>query len=164
MSADVLGDEKGPRSIEQRGEEGDSGVPEEELFPQGSLPGEGVTVQTYAKKGLPTELRVSLSKTEVPLRGSGVPDPNKFGRAIVTYLPGKKHELPLREDANDPAKTTGFKVTVDLRVTHVADANDTAGLIRTEWEVLLAQDETAAAGLFAEMRTMIEDALGKRAA
>lgn len=164
MSADVLGDEQGPRSIEQRGESGDSGVPEEELFPQGSLPGEGVTPQTYVKKGLPVELMVALSKAEVPLRGAGVPDPNKFGRAIVTYLPGKKHDLPLREDANDPAKVTGYKLTVDLRVTHVADANDTAALILNEWEVLLAQDESGAAGLFATMRSMIEDALGKRAA
>jgi hypothetical protein len=162
VSADVLGE--GPRSIGERGESGESGVPEEELFPQGSLPGEGRSPQTYVKKGLPTELRVALSKAEVPLRGAGVPDPDKFGRAIVTYLPGKKHELPLREDANDPARTTGFKVTVDLRVTHVADANDTAGLILTEWEVLLAQDEGAAAELFAEMRSMIEASLGARAA
>lgn len=165
MSSDVLTGEKGPRSIGERAEDGgDSGVPEDELFPAGSLQGEGVTTQTYVKKGLPVELNVALSKAEVPLRGSGIPDPNKFGRAIVTYLPGKKHEQPLREEKNDPAKTTGFKVTVDLRVTHVADANDTAGLIRTEFEVLLAQNEREAAALFAELREMCEVALGAKAA
>lgn len=163
VSADVLND-AGPRSIEERGEAGDSGVPEGELFPEGSLPGDNVTPQSYVKKGLPVELNVSLSKKEVPFKGVGLADPNKFGRAIVTYLPQTKHDLALREDNTDPTKITGWKITQDLRVTHVADANDAAGLIRNEWEVLLAQDEQGAAALFAEMRAMLEDALGQRAA
>jgi hypothetical protein len=165
MSADVLHDDQtsGPRSISERAEDGDAGVPEQEMFPSGSLDGEGVTPQTYVRKGLPTELRVALSKAEVPLRGSGVPNPNQFGRAIITYLPGAQKALPVREDKNDPAKVTGHKVTVDLRVTHVADANDTAGLVRTEFEVLLAQEPNRAAALLDELRSMVTEALGEAA-
>lgn len=161
MSADVLSDEKtGPRSIGDRAENGDSGVPEEELFPKGYLPGDGVAPQSYVKKTLPNQLEASLSKAAVPLRGTGLPDANRFGRAVVTYLPGPKHELPLREDKADPQKVTGIKTTVDLRVVHVANANDTPDLLRTEFEVLLADDAKAAAALLDELQSMAAAALG----
>lgn len=162
MSADVLSDEKlsGPRSIGDRAQNGDSGVPDAELFPKGYLPGDGVAPPSYLNKTLPNQLEVSLSKAAVPLRGTGLPDSNKFGRAVVTYLPGPKHELPIREDKADPAKVTSVKTTVDLRVVHVANANDTPDLLRTEFEVLLADDANAAAALLDELQSMAAAALG----
>lgn len=165
MSADVLHDDetKGARSIEDRAANGDPGVPEEELFPKGSLPGDDITPQTYVKRGLPVTLMVSLMKAEVPFRGKGLADPNRHGRAIVSYLPAKLNELPLREDSADPAKVTGWKLTQELRIVHVASADDPADLVRTEFEVLLAEDAKAAAEMFVALRAMLVDALGDEA-
>lgn len=162
MSADVLHDDevRGPRSIQERAENGESGVPEEELFPLGSLPGDDITPQTLVKRGLPTTLMVSLMRAKVPFRGKGLADPNRFGRALVQYLPAKVNELPLREDKGDPAKVTGWELTQELRVVHVATADEPEDLIRTEFQVLLAEDAKAAAALFAELRGMMVDALG----
>jgi hypothetical protein len=155
MSNDVLHDDvTGPRSIRDRAENGDPGVPEAELFPKGSLPGE-LAPQSYVKKNLPAELAVAFMRGEFPLRGTGVPDPSKYGRAVVTYLPRKKHEELVLEDKNDPTSATSAKVCVDLQVVHVADANDTARLVRSEFEVLLAEDEKAARELFEGLREMM---------
>lgn len=127
---------------------------EEELFPNGSLDGDNLTRATIFHKGLPSTLHVSIGKAAVPIRGSGLVHPGRFGRALVTYLPGQLHELPLRDDDNDPAKVTGLKLTQDLRAVHVADANDAAGLIRSEFEVLVAEDAAAANALVAELKEM----------
>ncbi len=124
------------------------------MFPSGALEGDAVTPQNLVKKGLPTKLVVSLSKAEVPIRGKGLVNPNKYGRAIVTYLPAKTHELPIREDEHDGAKVTGWKVTQDLRAMYVEDANDVAALIRSEFEALVASDGAAATALLAELRGM----------
>jgi hypothetical protein len=128
--------------------------PDEELFPAGSLPGDDITPQTIVKKGLPAQLVVSLSKAEVPIRGDGLVNPNKYGRALVTYLPGKLHELPIRQDQNDGAKVTGWKLTQDLRAIFVEDANDSAEMVRTEFAAVMAQDGAAAQALLAELREL----------
>lgn len=134
--------------------------PQTDLFPSGALDGDDVTPQNLVKKGLPTKLVVSLSKAEVPIRGKGLVNPNKYGRAIVTYLPAKTHELPIREDEHDGAKVTGWKVTQDLRAMYVEDANDVPALIRAEFEAFMALDANAAVALATELK---ETATGLRA-
>ncbi len=69
------------------GQDPDEGAAE--LFPTGALEGDAVTPQSLIKKGLPTQLVVSLSKAEVPIRGKGLVDPNKCAMYV--------------EDANDVA-------------------------------------------------------------
>lgn len=131
------------------GQDPDEGA---ELFPMGALEGDALTRQTIFRKGLPTQLVVSLSKAEVPIRGKGMVNPDKYGRALVTYLPGKLHELPIREDEQDGAKVTALKLTQDLRAMYVEDANDAEALIRAEFEALVAKDGAAATALLAELR------------
>lgn len=160
MSADVLSDETtGPRSIGDRAEDGDSGVPEEELFPHGTLAGDGVTPQNIVRKGMPATLKVALTKQSIDLVGAGMKDPNKYGRALVTYLPAPIHETPVREDKADPAKVTGWKIIQDLRVIRAVDAVP-ADLVRTEFEVMLVEDAKAAAALLDELQAMAAAALG----
>jgi hypothetical protein len=127
---------------------------EPELFPSGALEGDAITPQNIVKKGLPIQLTVSLSKAEVPIRGKGLIDPNKYGRALVTYLPGKLHPLPIRQDEHDGAKVTSWKFTQDLRAMYVEDANDSGALIRAEYEALVAKDPPAAQALLADLREL----------
>lgn len=136
---DVLGDSRSDRAAAGEHEEEAA-----ELFPTGSLEGEGPSPQTLVKKGLPLELTVSLSRAEVPLRG-GLLDPNRYGRLLVTYLPGKVEEVPVRDDENDPARVTGWKLRQHVRATYVEAAADVPALIRAQFEQL-AQAEPAAAG------------------
>lgn len=146
-------------SVEERAANGEHLEDQPPLFETGVLDGGGVTPQTLIRKGLPVELTCSLSRAEVPLRGS-LPNPSRFGRALVTYLPAPAHETPIREDRNDPAKVTSWKVRQDLRVTFVQDANDVAELVSTEFETLLATEPEAAGALLERLSALATEALG----
>ena len=91
---------------------------QEELFPEGVVDGDGVQLKDLVKPGHTVELTCALSRAEVPLR-SGLPDPNRRLRVMVTGVPGKLHPLPLREDAHKPLKVTGWKIAQDVRVDYV---------------------------------------------
>lgn len=143
-------------SAEERAEAGEE---IEELLPMGALDGEGPTLQNIVKRGMPVTLKVALSRAEVPNQGGGLFDPGRYGRALVTFIPGAHHPLPLREDANNPEKVTAWKVTQDLRVTHVAPATNPYALIRAEYEALLATEPEKAGGLLDELQRMAAEAL-----
>jgi hypothetical protein len=137
------------RSLEELAEE-DREPTEEELFPLGSLEGDQVKPGQTIKRAQPVELTVSLSRAEVPLRGSGMLDPDKHGRVLVTYLPGKDERVPKRED-DDSDRVTGWKIRQNLRATYVQAANDAETMIRLFYEELLADDEKAAKKLLADL-------------
>lgn len=122
-----------------------------ELFPSGSLAGDDVSPQTLVKRGLPVEVTVSLSKAEVPTK-SGLVDPNKAGRVLVSYLPGTVHEVPQRE--GDDNRLVGWKIRQDLRATFVEDANSEQDVIRSEFAALMTLDPPAAQTLLAELREL----------
>lgn len=120
----------------------DDGGDQPELFPMGSLPGDDVTPSKLIKRGLPLEITVALSRAEVPVGGGGLFNPDKKGRALVSYLPGAVHEVPSRDGDDDTV--TSWKARQDLRVTYVEHANDEAALILKEFEALMALDEAGA--------------------
>lgn len=159
--ADPMDDQDRDRTVAERAGEEPPEPTAEELFPMGSLAGEGPTPQTIIKKGLRTTLTVSLSRAEVPNPGGGLFDPGRYGRALVTYLPGQLHPLPLREDAGNPTKVTGWKIRQDLSVTHVAPASDPAALILGQFEELLEVEPGDAAALCERLLAMTSEALGK---
>lgn len=127
----------------------DSGEDELEMFPTGTLDGDGPSPQTLIKKGLPVELTVSLSKAEVPNRG-GLLDPDQVGRALVTYLPAKVDEVPVRGEDD---KVKSWKIRQNLRVTYVEAASDTGPLIRKLFEELLASSPSEAGALLDELQS-----------
>lgn len=132
---------------------------EAELFPEGSLEGDNVTAQTYVRRGLPVEVTVALGTAEVPTR-AGLLDPNKAGRVLVSFVPGGKRDVPIREDGSKTGKVVGWKLRQILTPTYVADASDEATVCRNAFAALLATDAPAAGALLAELRDMAETELG----
>lgn len=125
---------------------------EAELFPVGSLAGDSVTAQTLVRRGLPTAVTVSLAMAEVPTK-DGLVDPNRSGRVLVSYVPGKVEHVPERDD---DGKVKGWKLRQHLRPTFVADANDETSVARNAFAALLATDAPAAGALLAELRQLAE--------
>lgn len=126
-----------------------------ELFPTGTLDGDGPTPQTLVKKGMPVELTVSLMKAEVPNRG-GLIDPDQVGRALVTYLPAKVDEVPVRGDDD---KVKSWKIRQNLRVTYVEAASDTAGLIVKLFDELQATSPSEAGALLDRLQAAARSSL-----
>lgn len=131
----------------------DDDADQPELFPMGTLEGEGITPQRLIKKGLPVEVTVSIGKAEVPMPSGGLMDPNKSGRALVSYVFGKNEDIPQFEDGN----IVGWKIRQNLRATYVQNANDEAELIRREFEALMALDGEAAGRVLDELKTLFSE-------
>jgi hypothetical protein len=162
MTDDPLGEAQDDgRSIGERAANGEHDEPmtEAELFPMGSLEGDEVTPQSIIKRGAPVEVTVSLSKAEVPLRGSGLLDPNRSGRVLVSFIPGVLEEVPKREDAGDPNKVTGWKIRQNLRAVYVRPATNDADLIRAAFDSLMADDAAGAGALLDALREQLSSAL-----
>lgn len=126
---------------------------EAEMFPAGSLDGESITPQQLIKRGTPTEVTVSIGKAEVPLK-SGMIDPNKMGRALVSYSFPKNEDVPHFEGEGSARKITRWKIRTHLTAVYVEPANDEADLIRSEFAALMALDGQAARNLVAELKEM----------
>ncbi len=124
--ADNVRELKPGRSIEDRAGDGDHEVPEEELFPTGSLEGDSKTLATLLRRNLPIETTVSLRAAEVPLR-EGLPDPERAKRLNVTAQFEKVEVVLIREEG----QIVGAKARVIFRPTYV--------------EALVAEDELEAA-------------------
>lgn len=127
--------------------------PEPEMFPAGSLDGETIQPHQIIKKGTPTEVTVSIGKAEVPLK-SGMIDPNKMGRCLVSYSFLKNEDVPHYEGEGAARKITRWKIRTHLTATYVAPANDEATLIRSEFAALMQLDPAAAVALAGELKEM----------
>lgn len=121
-----------------------------ELFPLGSLEGEDtITPQRMIKKGLPVEVTASIGKAEVPLK-SGMLDPNKRGRVLVSYRFHKNEDIALVEEGT----IKGWKIRQNLKATFVEDAADETKLIKNEFASLMALDSAAAGRLLDDLRAL----------
>lgn len=130
-----------------------------EMFPNGTLEGEGKTLKTLVKPGQAVETTVALSRAEVPLR-NGMPDPDRPVRALVTGVFQKATELAKREDSGNPMKVTGWKLAVGMRVEYVeAVPADDGGLILQRFRAMLEVDPSGAGRLGDEIAKLLQEAL-----
>lgn len=144
----------GGASISEMAEAEDDVEDEGTLFPMGFLKGDEVTPARMIKKGLPVEVTVSIGKAEVPMPDSGLLDPERQGRVLVTYVFGSNQEIPVREED----KIVRWKIRQNLRAVHVASANDEVALITSEFDALLALDQAAAGALLDQLGAMFRSA------
>lgn len=105
----------GVRSIGDRAGAGEHEQPEEELFPLGSLEGDGKSLKTLLRGGLPVEVTTSILSAEVPIRGGGLLDPERAGKVLVSYEVAKVETVLIREEG----KIVKAKIRQVLRPTYV---------------------------------------------
>jgi hypothetical protein len=87
---------------------------QDELFPIGSLPGDGIDLKQLIKPGKPVEYTKSILKGEVPGR-DGLTNPEGTRRAIVTHELAEVVIVIKREDG----AIVGYKIREKLRPTFV---------------------------------------------
>lgn len=131
-----------PDSVSERAAAGQHTDPDPdgELFPMGSLQGDGVTLKTLIKSGKDNNLTVSIAKAEVP-SGSGLADPEKDRTLLVTCEPGKVTVVPLKEEG----KVVGYKTRQSYRPVFVeAVQRGDAGRLEAGFKQLLLDDSKGA--------------------
>jgi hypothetical protein len=128
-----------------------------EMFPAGVLEGEGKTLRTLIKPGLPVELTCSIGKSEVPLRG-GLPDPDKAVRVLVTAIFQKAEPIAQRDP--DAVKVTGWKLRAHMRAVYVETVSPSdEGLIEQRFRAMLEVDPSAAAKLLDGLQKLAGESL-----
>lgn len=124
---------------------------EPEFFPLGALDGDDHALGNLIKGALPVELYISLSKTEVPLLG-GLLDPDKGGRAAVTYEALEYKQKPIREEQPDGSfKIVSWKVTCNAKARLVEPLGDPEEVVRREFDRLRASDPARASEVVDEL-------------
>jgi hypothetical protein len=137
----------------------EEGTEQGEMFPNGTLEGEGKSLKTLHKPGQAIELTVALSRAEVPLR-NGLPDPDRPMRALVTGVFQKATTLAKREDAGNPMKVTGWKLAAAMRVEYVeAVPAEDSGLIEQRFRAMLEVDPAGAGRLLEQLQALASASL-----
>jgi hypothetical protein len=77
----------------------------DELFPNGTLQGDGITLQKFIKGGKEHKLAVKIKSIRVP-SGAGLADPEKDTTLLVTCEPGKTITTPHKEEGKVIGYTT----------------------------------------------------------
>jgi hypothetical protein len=130
-----------------------------EMFPNGTLEGEGKTLKTLVKPGQDVQTTVALSRAEVPLR-NGLPDPDKPVRALVTGIFQSVKPTAKREDAGNAMKVTGWKIAVSLRADYVEAVPATdEGLITQRFRAMLEVDPAGAGRLLEQLQGLTSESL-----
>lgn len=127
-----------------------------QLFPMGSIEGDGVTLKTLIKAGKENKLTVKIKATRVP-SGSGLADPEKDRVLLVTCEPGKVESVPHKEEGRVVRYTT-VQVYEPIFVEGVQRGD--AGRLEAAFGQLLANDPDAAAKALDRMQAAASKAFG----
>lgn len=112
----------GSASIEQRARDGED-IPEEELFPLGSLEGDPtVTLKNLLKANVPKEISASMGTAAVPIKGSGFFDPEQEVTLLVRVLPGGPVPVATRRKGDERSKIEKWRITQPLTPIFVQEA------------------------------------------
>lgn len=149
-----------PSSIGGRAANDEGAEPEPELFPDGFVEGdEGVTHKTLIRPGLPIELKVSLTRAEIPSRGKSLFTPGREAKVLVTVEPGVVHEAPVMEGDRPNRKVTGWKLTQDLRSVYAERVTGDSANIEAEFALLMDGDPRKAGELLDKLSARLSTQL-----
>lgn len=141
-------------SIKDRAEAGEHEEPDVELFPVGSIEGEGI--KRLARPGKDNAFEVKIKAIGVPSRG-GLADPEKVRTLIVSCEPGQSVEVPHKEDGKVVRYTTRQHYTpIYVEAVQRGDA----GRLEAMFLGLLKDDAKGAAKALDAMQARAKETLG----
>jgi hypothetical protein len=131
-------------SVAERAKAGEHEEGQDELFPMGSLDGDGKSLKTLIKAGSSVKATVKMRTAEVPAKG-GLLDPEGERTLVVTVRPGKVEAVPHHDGEG---KVVDWTQRQSLDPVYVEAASSYgAGQIEAMFAALLADDPKAAGGL-----------------
>lgn len=146
-------------SITGRAANGEGDEPEIELFPQGSVQGDGKSLKSLIKPGHSVQPTVSLMSAEVPISTGGLLDPEREGMLLVTYELAKLEPVPVREGDRGDRKIVGWKIRQQLRPVYIEPVQGEAGTIEAAFAALADASPKDAGALLDRLHTRMSDVL-----
>lgn len=147
----IVDAETAARLAASAGDSGGDPDPEPaELFPVGSIDGDGFTFKAIGNAKNPvTEITVAMTGGEVPIpKGSGLLDPAKEGMLLVTYEVADAGRLiPQREGDRGEKTIVGYKARQTVRPIFIERVKGEEGVIEGHFAALLEADQGRAGAL-----------------
>lgn len=128
---------------------GDGPAEQEELFPEGSIDGDGVTLKSLIKPGMEVTHSVHMTGHEVPMpKGTGLLNPAKEGMLLVTYeVSDGGKPVPIREGQRGEKVIKGYHIKQKVRPVHLERIAGEEGVIESHFAALLEADQGRAGAL-----------------
>lgn len=127
-----------------------------QLFPMGSIEGDGVSLKTFIRGNRDNKLTVKIKSTRVP-SGSGLADPEKDRVLLVTCEPGKVETVPHKEEGKVVRYTT-VQVYEPIFVEGVQRGD--VGRMEAAFKSMLTDDPDSAAKMLDRMQAAASMAFG----
>lgn len=133
-----------------------------ELFPQGSLAGDGKSLKNLVKASDRVELTVSMASAEVPApKDAGLLDDEKEHLILVTCEVANYHPVPIREGDKGEKKKKGYKIRTTLRPIYLEQLKGEVGTIEAGFAALCSEKASDAAALYERLGKRLEAELQK---
>lgn len=143
-------------SIKDRAAAGEQLDGDEQLFPQGSVEGDGVSLGKFIKPGKDNKLGVKIKAVRVPA-GKGLADPDKLRTLLVSCQPGKVEAVPhMAEGAVDSYETVQHFTPTFVEGVQRGDA----GRVEAMFTALLSDDSKGAAKALDAMQKKAREVIG----
>lgn len=139
-------------SISERAENGEGDGEGDELFPMGSVDGDGKPPKARVP-GADVQTLVKIKAAEVPARGGF--DPRHEGKLLVTFEVGKEEETYIREEG----KVKRVKMKTHLTPIHVERVDASTADIEAAFELLLDGDASEAGKLLDKLKRRAQKVL-----
>ena len=148
--AESIGDRAARGEHEQEPEQA-----QDELFPMGTVDGDGRSLKTLMRATAPVRSTVSMASAEIP-SGGGLFDPERERTLLVTVLPEKVEHVPIHEGS----RVKEWKQRQTLRPVFVESASSYgAAQIEAMFAALLADDPRDAAKVLDKLKGRVESEL-----
>ena len=122
-----------------------------ELFPAGTIAGDGKTLKTLIRANQAQEITTSMMSAEVPTPRGGLLDPERQGMLLVTYDWRSVPPVAVREGEPGDRRIVSWKLRQQVRPVHIEQVHGEAGVIEANFAALLEADPEAARDLFARL-------------
>ncbi len=130
-----------------------------ELFPSGSLEGDGLTLKQLVKAGQAQQVTTRLDGTEVPTPEGGLLHPEGLVKLLVTGEVKRYEPTPLRTP-DDEGKVRGWKIRQIVRPVYVERVDgDLTVAISQRFAELCETDVKTAGALLDRLGSQLAEAL-----
>lgn len=151
----------GGASIREMAEREATDAEQVEMFPMGTLEGDGVNHKNLMRANEPVEFTIAMTGGEVPSSSGGMMDPRKESMLLVTVEPEDGGlPVPRREGDRITGKTVkGWKVRQKVRPIFIERVEGQEGVIEANFQAFLEADAQRAAALLDRLAARTKKAL-----
>lgn len=136
--------------------------PGPELFPEGTVEGDGLSLKNLIKPGQDVTMTIALMSHEIDApKDGGLIDPDRKVFLLVEGVVAKPIPVPQRDSDKDALKVTGWKVRQQVRPVAINRVKGESVDLQAAFRAILEQDQAKAGALLDALNAAYREALSR---